>query len=102
MRVVQSIARALVGSPPPHASPPRVDALDPSAGLDLNGRQEAALRLMDADCVGYVLLTLHEDESLPATTGHVDLICAVKPEWWPPVAVTLERIIEGVRGRRRV
>jgi hypothetical protein len=97
MKVLQSLARALAGEPPPHA-PPRVDAHDISKGLDLDSRQEAALRLMDPDCMGYVLLTVHHDADR-AESGRIDLIAAMKPGWWPAVAVTLERIVQAVRGR---
>jgi hypothetical protein len=97
MKVLQSIARAFAGDPPPHAPPPRVEALDLSGGLNLDSRQEAALRLMDEDCSGYVLLTVHRDEDQP--TGRIDLIAAMRPEWWPAAAATLARIVEAVRGR---
>jgi hypothetical protein len=96
MSLIQAIARVFVGTPPPSsaASSPRVEALDLTNGLDLGARQEAALKLMDEDCAGFLLLTIHHEL---VEAGRVDVIAAVRPEWWPALSETLARIVEAVR-----
>lgn len=99
MSFVVALARALVGRPAPR-NPEPADARDFPAFLPaenplesrdgFNARQAAALKLMDEDCYGFLVLTVHRDEGV---RGRIELAVKLQREWWPAVSKTLRRIV---------
>lgn len=61
-----------------------------ASGEGETSRQEAALSLMDPDCVGFLLLTVRRDFHGPG--GEVRFAHHLQPSWWPSLCLTLERI----------
>lgn len=53
-------------------------------------RRNAALRLVDEDCFGFLVLTVHRDVGV---RGHIELAAHLRPDWWPAINRTLRRII---------
>jgi hypothetical protein len=108
MKFLVALARALVGCPPPRqaaqeAAPdvdempafiPRENPLESAEGEE--ARRNAALRMVDEDCYGFLLLTVHRDAG-PSVRGHIELAANLLPEWWPAVTKTLRRIIAAQR-----
>jgi hypothetical protein len=100
MRFLVALARALVGRPPPRdpetavddmpAFIPRENPLESEEGEE--ARRNAAMRMIDEDCYGYLLLTVHRDAG-EGVRGHVELAMNVLPQWWPAINKTLRRII---------
>jgi hypothetical protein len=99
MSVLQSIARVLVGEPPPRPSTPLLPDLSPLTDEPAAGqRQDAALKLMDEDCYGFLMLTMHRHEEPKGHfTGRIDFAVALQRDWWPAVVLVLERIIRAMR-----
>lgn len=113
MLLVHSLARwltkVLVGTPPPRV-PPGVRKADAAAArmpafipdvnpLDADGsssmRAQDAMTMMDPDCFGYLLLTVHkEPEELVA---RIQLAEQIQDSWWPAIAVTCEEIAAEAR-----
>lgn len=63
-------------------------------------RQEAALRMMDEDCRGFLLFTFHDGEAEGAER-ELRMASFVGPDWWPPLVYTLEEIAYARRGYER-
>lgn len=101
MKLLIALARALVRCPPPRAQrregdeivirmPPFLAATNPLAdGEGYGARQAAALKMMDEDCFGFLLLTVHGD----GVHGRVEISARLQPQWWPAVSKTLERVV---------
>lgn len=90
----------LIGSRPPPRRTTVRDVLVAGTGNPLSTdagaaeRQEAALRMMDADCHGFVLLTVHDQ---PDGIAVMRVGSFVQEAWWPAVATTLERVVSVAR-----
>jgi hypothetical protein len=92
-RALAALARAVVGRPPPRPSEPEIPlpAVNPLASGDgAQGRRDAALKLLEDDCYGFVLLTVHRRDD---RHGRIDLAIATDPSWWSAIRVVLGRII---------
>jgi hypothetical protein len=103
-RMVAACARALVGSPPPRptgeevvesmpAFMPDRNPLDTDAGFA--ARQVAGCKLLDEDCYGFLLVSVHRPDS--GVRGRIELECEIEPQWWPAMAKTLERVLDEVQ-----
>lgn len=102
-RTVVRLARFLVGHPPPKETGDDIAARMPPFLADANpldsddgfaARQRAAMKLLDGDCHGFLLLTVHRDGS--DVKGRIELEAALQPHWHPAVARTLERVVDQV------
>lgn len=108
MKIPAVVARLLVGLPPPQsrerqealaalermpAFMPRENPLESEEGEE--SRRNAALRIVDGDTFGFLLLTVHRDPD--GVRGHIELAANLRPEWWPAVIVTLRRVIAAHR-----
>jgi hypothetical protein len=96
MKFWTAFARALVGCPPAPpddavASSPFLTEENPLATEDgFDARQDAALKLMDEDVYGFLLLTVHREDSL---RGRIELAAQLQPNWRPAINQTLELIV---------
>lgn len=81
-------ARAMAPAFVPADNPTKTDE-------GMEATREAALRMLDDDCYGYLLLTIHKEAVGPG--GEIRLADHLDSSWWPAVAVTLERVIAAVR-----
>ena len=57
-------------------------------------RTEAALRMMDEDCYGFLLVTVHREKV--GVCGEVRMLQHIHPTWWPAIVQTLDRLSEAV------
>jgi hypothetical protein len=53
-------------------------------------RTEAALRMMDEDCYGFLLFTLHRESV--GVCAEIRMADYLHPTWWPAVAEALDRV----------
>jgi len=59
--------------------------------------KEAGLSLLDEDCIGFLLISVHRHDGL--RRAEIRLQERLEPSWWPAVAQTLESIAERARER---
>lgn len=102
-----AIAKVLRGDPPPRCrrTPPGVRRADkladrwpafvPTANpLETDAgyatRQEAALRMMDPDCYGFLLVSVHREAV--GLRAEIELHSHIDPSWGPAMAETLDRV----------
>lgn len=108
-QLVLRFAQALMGTPPPRVPPgvrkaeatadrmpafiPASNPLDdePASGL----RQQDALSLLDADCYGYLLITVHKESV--GVRARIHIAEQIEPSWWPAIAVTCDEIADQAR-----
>jgi hypothetical protein len=83
MSLLVALARALAGLFLPDRNP-----LDTGEGYA--ARHAAALKLLEDDVYGYLLLTVHREDNV---RGRVELAVRMEPGYWPAANATLERII---------
>ena len=102
-----AIARAICGSAPPRRprTPPGVrrgdqiadawpafippaNPLETDAGYE--ARQQAALRMMDEDCYGFLLVSVHKEAV--GLRAAIELHSHIDPSWAPAIAETLDRV----------
>lgn len=69
----------------PHQNPLESE---PGAGA----RQQAALRMMDPDCYGFLLITIHREVIGPRAA--IEIAEHLDGSWLPAVATTLERVAD--------
>lgn len=93
MSLLGALARALGRRPsdPPLATPTIGDQVWTMEGSE--SRRNAALKMLDDDCRGFLLVTVHHD----GEHGRVELALQLRTDWWPAVAETLERVISAAR-----
>jgi hypothetical protein len=97
-----ALARAVVGMPPPRPAEAEADpssmALGEQNPLDTAGgseaRRNAALSMVDEDCHGFLLVTVHRQ---PGGKGRLECAIQIKRGWWPSVIKTLELIIAAAK-----
>lgn len=91
-------AEALAGGPDPDVPqrvPERVLSENPLSSERGRGtRQEAALRMMDEDCSGFLLFTIHEPTP---DLLQVRVASHIAQPWWPPMVATIEDVLAVVR-----
>jgi hypothetical protein len=77
-------------SPRPSVSAriPRKNPLGSDEGS--GARAEAAMRMMDGDCYGFLLLSVHKEPV--GTVAEIRLAQHMDEAWWPAMAATLERV----------
>jgi hypothetical protein len=61
-------------------------------------RTEAALRMMDEDCYGFLLFTLHREKV--GVCAEIRIAEHLHPTWWPAITETLERVAVAERAER--
>lgn len=110
--LLQGIARLVCGSPPPRTSrtPPGVrrgdlvadrwpafvpagNPLETAEGYQ--ARQDAAMRMMDPDCYGFLLISVHKEQV--GLRAEIEMRNHVDPSWWPAIGETLSRIAQVAR-----
>jgi hypothetical protein len=67
---------------------PTVNPLESEPGS--SRRQMAALRMMDDDCYGFLLITVHRESVGPL--AHVELAEHLESSWLPAIIETLDRL----------
>jgi hypothetical protein len=67
---------------------PRENPLSSEEGSD--DRAEAAMRMMDGDCYGFLLLSVHKEPT--GSVAQIRLAQHMDEAWWPAMAATLERV----------
>lgn len=93
--------RAFVDGPPPPArrSTDRADDHMPAVIPEANPlasepgssrRQAAALRMMDEDCYGFLLITVHREVIGPC--AHIELAEHLQSSWLRAITETLDRV----------
>lgn len=113
MTLLIALARAIFGRPPPRQTkearaaeescdhmPAFIPAENPLESDDgEEARRNAAMRMVDEDCYGFLLLTVHRDAggAGAGVRGHIELAVHLQREWWPAVTKTLRRIIANER-----
>ena len=60
-------------------------------------RRVAALRMMDEDCHGYLLLTIHREAFGPR--GEIKLAGDIQDEWLPAISLTLRKMLAAAKER---
>lgn len=93
------------GNPPPRV-PPGVrradklvdafpafipDANPLEAAVNVGERNQAAMTIVDPDCYGYLLVTVHKQSV--GLRADLRLQTAFEPSWWPAMRATLTRVI---------
>jgi hypothetical protein len=67
---------------------PRTNPMRSDAGA--GARAEAAMRMMDGDCYGFLLLSVHKEPV--GVAARIRLAQHMDDAWWPAMAATLERV----------
>lgn len=85
--------RALVDGPP--APSDRMPAVIPTANPlasepGSSRRQAAALRMMDDDCYGFLLITVHRE--VVGRCAYIELAEHLQSSWLPAITETLDRV----------
>lgn len=84
---LRRIAAYLRGRHGPLLVEPTPYTADEKARLE---RNEAALRLVDDDTFGYIVIRLRKPQG--SFDGRIEVEGHVMPEWWPPFRETLSRV----------
>jgi hypothetical protein len=108
--IVHRIAVLLVGQPPPRVPPgtrhaprdrrveewpafiPKRNPLERQSAAAQRG--EDAMTMMDPDCYGYLLLTVHRAPEGAGARADIRMTTQMEDSWWPAVGNTLERIAD--------
>lgn len=62
------------------------------AALNADERTQAAMTIVDDDCYGYLLITVHKQPV--GRRADLHLQSAFEPDWWPAMRATLCRVIK--------
>lgn len=104
--LLRRVGALAYGKPPPRV-PPGVRRADKAAGAfpafvpdenpleasaNVAERNLAAMTIVDPDCYGYLLLTVHKQSVGPR--ADLRLQSAFEPSWWPAMRATLCRVIK--------
>lgn len=108
-RMWTRLATALVGPPPPRVPPgvrraeesveswpafiPDQNPLESETGVGL--RQRDVLSLMDADCYGYLIVSVRKETVGPR--ARIEMAEQLDPSWWPAIARVCETIAAEAR-----
>lgn len=84
-------AEILVSGLPAESRPARLPKYNPMrTAAGEAARTEAAMTLLDEDCVGFLMLTVHKDPT--GESGFIRMHDCLDPDTWPAVGKMCDRI----------